>query len=95
MPARRRTERAPHQRPVRGHRGPRRDPRQAEADAIAGRGGDDLTFPDRGNDEIAEGDGAIDDLHVTRDVVGCGPGKDTVLLDPDDEAKNGERINPT
>ena len=86
---------------MRAHGGPRRDPRQAEADAIAGRGGD----------EIAEGDGAVDantifsgvgddfiavdDLDATRDVVGCGPGKDTVLLDPDDEAKHGERINPT
>jgi TolB protein len=55
----------------------------AAADLVCGRGGDDRLTGGRGSDRLFGGDGddAIEARDGAFDVVGCGPGRDTVAAD--------------
>lgn len=76
----------------------------ADDDVVHGRGGDDVIRTGRGNDRIWAGDGSDRvfagpgaDRITTHgnnaiDVVDCGPGRDVVIADPDDQLRGCEVV---
>lgn len=66
----------------------------AGGDRLIGGGGDDQLLPGGGRDRIAAGPG--DDLVFARDgraeVVDCGPGRDLVSVDAEDELRGCEQV---